>query len=92
MGIINTGMERATELVVDKRVGGNSIAGYPKLYKVYDSFSNYPAISKDEIAQIYKESYLARLAAFKTFVESVETGVNVDLSDTYRENLTACPI
>ena len=30
MGVIYTGMERATELTVDKRIGGSSLEGYPR--------------------------------------------------------------
>lgn len=89
---VNTGMQRATELVLDKRVGGNSIAGYPKVYRLCDGFQSMPSVDKEKIAQMSQESYLARLGAFKIFVESIETGLTVNTSDAYRENLTTCPI
>lgn len=92
MGVIYTGMERATELTVDKRIGGSSLEGYPRTYKVGDSFGNFSTLTKDELSQLSPDDYLNRLAGFKTYVESVETGVEINTNDAYRENLVACPI
>lgn len=92
MGVIYTGMERATELTVDKKIGGSSLAGYPRTYKVGDSFGNFSALTKDELAQLSPDDYLDRLAGFKMYVESVETGVEINTDDAYRENLVSCPL
>lgn len=92
MGVIYTGMERATELTVDKKIGGSSLAGYPRTYKVGDSFGNYSTLTKDELAQLSPDDYLERLAGFKIYVESVETGVEVNTDEAYRENLASCPL
>ena len=90
--IINTGMQRATELTVSKEVGGANVTGYPRTYKLGDSFANNAAMTSKELAEISIELYQARLSAFKTYVESIEIGISIDLSEAYRENLTACPI
>ena len=92
MAILNSGMQRGTELTVTKKIGGIEVNGYPKVYKVYEAFGNYAAITVDELAKLAVSDYQARLAAFKTYVESVETGVEVNTDEAYVENLTACPL
>ncbi len=92
MAILNSGMQRGTELTVTKKIGGIEVNGYPKVYKVYEAFGNYAAITVDELAKLAVSDYQARLAAFKTYVESVETGVEVNTGEAYVENLTACPL
>lgn len=90
--IVYTGMQRATELVVEKKIDGISAEGYPHTYRLYDEFDAYPSIEKKTLATILPAEYMKRLEAFKRYVESVEIGVEVDISEAYRENLTACPI
>lgn len=92
MAITNTGMQRATRLVINKTVGNADAQGYPHTYNFGDAFSSYKALSSNEIATISVADYRARLAAFKTYVESVEIGVSVNIDDAYRQNLTACPL
>ena len=92
MSRINTGMQRATELTVTKKIGNVTVNGYPKVYKVADAFGNYVAITTDELAKLTVAEYQARLAAFKAYVEGVEAGVVVNLDEAYVKNLTACPI
>ncbi|WP_455592938.1 hypothetical protein [Bacteroides sp.] len=90
--MINTGMQRATELTVTKIIGGVSANGYPRIYKVYDAFGNYASITKDELAKISVSDYKVRLSAFKAHVESIEVGVTVDIEVAYKQNLGVCPI
>lgn len=92
MSEINTGMQRGTELTVTKQVGGIEVDGYPKVYKMYEAFGNYAAITVDALAKLAVDDYQARLIAFKTYVETVETGVEVNIEEAYVENLTACPL
>lgn len=92
MSEINTGMQRGTELTVTKKIGGIEVDGYPKVYKVYEAFGNYAAITVGELAKLAVSDYQARLAAFKAYVETAETGVKVNTDEAYVENLTACPI
>lgn len=92
MGLINTGMQRATELVVSKKAGDVSVGGYPRVYRVGDAFGNFTAIGNDELAQMPTEEFNARIAGFKVYVESVEVGVNINIGDASRENMEACPI
>lgn len=86
----NTGMERATTLVIEKKIGDIMVAGYPHTYKLTDAFGNYPAITDLEI--ISNEDFLKRLSDFKNYVENIEVGITVNIEEAYRENLTACPI
>lgn len=92
MGLINTGMQRATELVVSKKAGDVSVGGYPRVYNLRDAFGNFIAMSNDELARMPVDSFKARVAGFKTYVESVEIGVSINAGDAYRENLGTCPI
>jgi hypothetical protein len=90
MAIINTGMQRGTELTVTKKIGGVMVNGYPRMYKVTDAFGNYAAV--EELAKLAVAEYQVRLDAFKTYVEGVENGVTVKTDEAYVENLGACPI
>lgn len=92
MGIIYTGMQRATELMIDKTIAGSSLEGYPRTYRLGDSFGNHIAMTNVQLAEMPIVDYQSRLAAFKTYVESIENGVIIELEDAYRENLTECPI
>lgn len=83
-------MERATTLVIEKKIGDIMVAGYPHTYKLTDAFGNYPAITDLEI--ISNEDFLKRLSDFKNYVENIEVGITVNIEEAYRENLTACPI
>lgn len=91
LSVGNNSMQRATQLTVDKKVGGVSLFGYPKKYSFLDTFGNFMAITPKELATLSVASYDARLKAFKEYVETIETGITVDLIGAYRENLGACP-
>ena len=92
MGVVNTGMQRGTELTVAKKVGGVMVNGYPKAYELTDAFGNYAAVTAEELAKLAVAEYKARLAAFKEYVDSVENGVTVNTDEAYVENLGTCPI
>lgn len=92
MGLVNTGIQRATELVVSKKAGNVPVNGYPRVYRVGDAFGNFTAISSDELARMTSEGFNARIAGFKAYVESVEVGVSINMEDACRENMEACPI
>lgn len=88
----NTGMERAVALTVRKEIGGVPVMGYPRIYRVNDAFVNYTAISLPELESMKSEDYLKRLSAFKSYVESIEIGIMVDIANACRENFESCPI
>lgn len=87
----NNGMQRATELIVDKKVGGTSLPEYPKTYNFLDTFGNYISITRQQLATLSISAYNNRLAAFKNYVETIETGITIDTTDAYKENLGECP-
>lgn len=91
MGVVNTGMQRAVALTVDKTIGGVSVNGYPKVYKMA-AFGVLPEKSETELAQMPVEEYMDRLAAFQEYVQGIETGITVDGDGAYTRNLTSCPI
>ena len=74
MAIINTGMQRGTELTVTKKIGGVMVNGYPRMYKVTDAFGNYAAVTAEELAKLAVAEYQVRLDAFKTYVKALKTG------------------
>ena len=92
MAIINTGMQRGTELTVTKKIGGVMVGGYPRVYKVTDAFGNYAVVTAEELAKLAVAEYKLRLAAFNAYVEGIENGVTVNTVEAYVENLEACPI
>lgn len=87
----NNGMERATMLVVDRKVGGVSLSGFPHRYSLLDTFGNYATVTRQELETMPVNTFVERLNAFKVYVEAVETGIIVDAESAYRENTTACP-
>lgn len=97
----NTGKQRSLTMTVSKTVAGYVVDGYPRIYYGRNEFTYngtvYAAITPLGLATIPVAIYEARLAAFKSYVEQVELGLDVDEStvvgsEAYRENLTACPI
>lgn len=92
MGSINTGMERAYELTVSRRVNGDYVEGYPRVYRMTDDFGTFSAIRKEEIGTMPLAKYKERLKAFAQYIENVEIGIKVNTDEAYRKNLTACPI
>lgn len=86
MAWITTDTDVACSLVVLKHVNGQTIPGYPKSYSILDSFGAYPAITVNEWHKMLITPRNQRIAAFKTYVRSVE-GVNVDatlINEPYR--------
>ena len=90
--VVNTGMQRAVELTINKLSGMEPVTGYPRVYKLRDAFGNFRAWTPEELAGNRIEEYKARLAAFVAYVESVEVGVKVDTAGTYVENRSVCPV
>lgn len=87
----NSGMQRATQLVIDKKVGGVSLSDYPRTYNFLDTFGNYIAINSQQLASLSIYSYRARLSAFKNYVEKIETGLSINTTEAYKESSSACP-
>ena len=92
MSSVNTGMERAYELTVSRRVNGANVEGYPRVYRMTDDFGIFTSIRKEEIGTMSIAQYKARLKAFAQYIENVEIGVKVNTEEAYRKNLTSCPI
>lgn len=90
MSKINTGMQRAGSVTVTKKTG--EVVIYNHVYSFLDAFSSYPAINATQLAEMSVADYQARLAAFKTYVDSREIGISLDLAVAYRQNLGSCPI
>lgn len=92
MDSFNTGMQRAVKLVVEKKINGIMIEGYPHVYSLADEFLNYAGMTESEFSFIPVEPYKERLRAFKQYVESIEMGVSVNINEAYVENTGACPL
>lgn len=98
---MNTGKERSLTVKITKSIAGYVQDGYPHTYYGRNEFTwngtVYPAITPTEMGKLPIDIYTARLEAFKSFVESIETGLDIDTmtvagAEAYRTNLTACPI
>jgi len=97
----NTGIERSLSLRVTKRISGIIQPGFPTIYQGIKAFTVgnnvYQQITVTQLARLTDEAFNARLADFKTHIESLEQGLNIetdiiDGNSPSRENLTACPI
>lgn len=77
--------QRATVLTVNKTVGGESIKGYPRTYKVCDPFKFYLETTTDAIARMSIEEYEKRIEAFAAYVESIETGLTINRDEAYKK-------
>ena len=89
---INTGMQRAVEFVVTKKINDEVAEGYPHTYSLKQAFGNYQEVTENQLAQMLIGDYKARLSAFKTYVESVDMGAVVDKESAYSENTGLCPL
>ncbi|MGL5683579.1 MAG: hypothetical protein ACRDDZ_11105 [Marinifilaceae bacterium] len=102
MAYVNTGKQRSLTLELTKKVNGQIIPGYDR--KLYDgrlefthNGATFPAITDAELASMMNWDYNNRLNFFKAYVESRESGLNID-NDTiagyeaYKENTNSCPI
>ncbi len=89
---INTGMQRAVEFVVTKKVNNVIVDGYPRTYLLKQAFGNYQETTESELARMPIEDYQARLVAFKAYVESIDMGAMVDKASAYSKNTGLCPL
>lgn len=78
MAYVNNGTERSLKVSVYKKVGGNYVQGYPKTYDGQLSWGDisYPTLTDTEARQLSDAEFSARLVAFKSYVASVEPGVD----------------
>jgi hypothetical protein len=99
---MQTGKQRSLTLRVNKKTAGVQVNGYPRDFDGRAAFAfdnvGYPALLTDaELASMPTSEYLARLAAWKAYVEREEEGLSIDETtmeggEAYRENEEACPI
>ncbi len=82
MAFVYTGTKRSLPFTLTKTVGGVTQVGYPKSYDGRLAFPGYAAINDTEAAQLTESQYNTRLAAFKSYVESVEAGFDSDTDMT----------
>ena len=94
--MVNTGYELSLTIQVSMIIGGRVMSGYPVIYQGRNAFAYnghaYPAITVLQMRQMKHTDFLTRLADFKAYVESIETGLSIDATDAYKINTTNCPI
>ena len=96
MAYVNNGTERSLKVTVYKKVGGNYVQGYPKVYDGQKSWGDagYPTLTDLEARQLTAAEFSDRLAAFKAYVATQEPGVdfNNDLigDGAIRSNMGVC--
>lgn len=101
MTYVNTGLEIANRIMIDKLSGENHLPGYPKYYSILSAFTaggnSYGVLTQTQLQQLPNSEYLARLADFKIYVQQAEGIASVDAITesgyaAYRTNTTSCPI
>lgn len=99
--LVNTGIQIASQITVDKKVSGVSITGYPKNYSILSAFTaggnSYGVLTETQFQQLPNSDYLTRLADFKIYVQQAEGIASVDAIteegyEAYKTNTTSCPI
>lgn len=96
MAYVNNGDERSLKISVYKKVGGNYIQGYPKVYNGQASWGNatYPTLTDTEVRQLSSLEFNARYNAFIAYVGALEPGINFNediLGDgAIRTNMEHC--
>jgi len=82
MGDIKTGKKRSLTVTITKKSNGNVVGGYPKVYSGTTTFTwdgvTYPTLTDTTFAQLSYDNYLTRLEDYKQYVQSLETGLNID--------------
>ena len=77
-----TGNKRSIVLKVTRMIGSVVVAGYPKTYDGKAAFSvadwDYFEITDNQLATMPYDDYLERLEDFKSYVQNLEPGLNVD--------------
>lgn len=90
-----TGKERSLTIKVNKTLAGVQSEGYPRTYYGRNEFTYnsivYPAIDTTLLATMPLVNFNARLVAFKSYVEGIETGLDIDEttiagSEAYRDS------
>lgn len=78
MAYVNNGTERSLKINVYKKVGGNYVQGYPKVYDGQESWGNptYPTLTDSEFRQLSDVDFTARYSAFQAYVATLEPGIN----------------
>ena len=91
----NTGYELSLTIQVSLIIGGRVMSGYPIVYQGRNAFTfnghSYPAITVLQLRGMNHDVFLARLADFKAYVESIEVGLTIDTTESYKLNTTSCP-
>jgi hypothetical protein len=93
----NTGKQRSLTVTINKTIAGVLQDGYPHVHNGRLAFGTYAAIDTLQMATMPVTDYEARLAAFKTYVEGLEVGIEFDTdtvvgSEAYKINTISCPI
>ena len=80
MAYVNTGTKRSLTVMVIKEVNGVLVTGYPKTYNGQQQFVwngvTYPFLNSQAFQLLSNADYELRLSAFKSYVASLEPGIN----------------
>lgn len=80
MAYVNTGTKRSLTVMIIKEVNGVLVTGYPKTYNGQQQFVwngvTYPFLNSQAFQLLSNADYELRLSAFKSYVASLEPGIN----------------
>jgi hypothetical protein len=93
----NTGKSRATTLVIERKVGGVNITGYPKTYSLTAAYPtlSLPLLTTAQMRLLSEEAYIARRDAIIAYAKSetqyAETPSAIAVG-SINTDTTSCPI
>lgn len=88
----HTGRQRATVLIIDKKIAGESVTGYPRTYNLGNEFKDYPWISSSTLMLISHRQYETRLIDFVEYVvetEEIPSGI-INTDNATKMNFKEC--
>lgn len=87
MAYVSTGYQRASTVVIDRKISGISQSGYPKSYNILNAFTQagvvYAVLTSDAYAKLSVTVFNSRLAAFKAHIEELNPGFVLDTTGAY---------
>jgi hypothetical protein len=82
MAYFKTGKKRSLTVTITKKSNGDIVSGYPKVYSGTTTFTwdgvIYPTLTGTTFEELSYEDYLTRLEDFKQYVQSLESGLDID--------------
>ncbi len=87
----NTGVARASKLVIHRKVDGVDITGYPVTFDLLTAISGYSVITASDLRKLSDAEYNARRDAFIAYA-AIQTGYTASTTGSVVTDVVSCPI